>query len=99
VPCSIKVDRRAKRDALDIVAGNPLAWAEIDLFLRALPSDPLPRNRREFAPAAFFVQLPCGVYVAWEIIGDMVRLVTLGPSHVILVRVLGVGRQKPRRSR
>ena len=99
MPCSIKVDRRVKRDVLDIVAGNPQAWAEIDLFLRALPSDPLPRNRKEFAPAAFYVQLPCGVYVAWEIVGDMVRLATLGPSKDILVRVLGVGRQKPRRSR
>jgi hypothetical protein len=31
------------------------------------------------------------LFVAWEIIGDLLRLVLEGPDETILVRILGVG--------
>ena len=97
MPCSLTVDRDAKRDALDIVADNPEAWQQINDLLLALPGDPRPVGCTRLDDTSFFVRLPCGVFIAWEIMGDMLKLATEGCSPDILVRVGLISRAKPKR--
>jgi hypothetical protein len=44
---------------------------------------------------AFYLQLPCGIFVGWEIVGDLFHLVLHGPDDTCLVRILGVGWESP----
>ena len=96
MPCRLKIDRGIKQDALSVASGNPEACSQIDEFLGSLRSNPLPWGRQELSPQSFYVKLPCGIIVGWEIIGDMLKLVTRGPGPYILVRILGIVREIPR---
>ncbi|MGA9060952.1 MAG: hypothetical protein WB341_04705 [Terracidiphilus sp.] len=64
---------------------------QIGDFLVRLQENPLPKGRQENDKGAYSFQLPCGIFVGWEIIGDPLHLVFRGPDETILVRILGVG--------
>jgi hypothetical protein len=91
--CQLDVATEVKQDILDCNAG---ARRQIGDFLLGLQENPLPKNRRHLGRAkndsAFYVQLPCGFYVSWEIIGNMMHLALTGETEGILVRILGVAR-------
>lgn len=94
--CKLDVDTEVKRDILDCDAD---ARREIGDFLLALERNPLPIGRRKLEraknDATFYVELPCGVYVSWEIIGNQMHLALIGKSDGLLVRILGVARARP----
>ena len=96
MPCRVEVDHELKEAILDLDA---TARRQIGDFLVALQEDPLPGKRqsltRKTSVPAFFVQLPCGFYVSWEIVGNMLRLALTGKAEGLLVRVLGVNRVSP----
>ena len=48
------------------------------------------------SPGGYFNRLPSGLYVSWEVFGDMLEFGLLGRSRDCRVRVLGVGRSRPR---
>jgi len=90
--CLIDADSAVKRDILECSAE---VRREIGGFLESLQGDPLPRERKPMGKGAFYLQLPCGIFVGWEIVGDLFHLVLHGPDDTCLVRVLGVGWESP----
>jgi hypothetical protein len=94
--CQLDVATELKQD---ILACNAAARRQIGDFLMALQENPLPADRHKLGRAkddfAFYVQLPCGFYVSWEIIGDLMHLVLTGETRGLLVRILGVARVRP----
>src|ERR1035438_4378516 len=70
MPCRVQVDRQLQEGILDLDA---TARRQIGDFLLALQEDPLPRERqalaRKISTPAYFIQLPCGFHVSWEIVG------------------------------
>jgi hypothetical protein len=90
--CKLHIATEVKQDML---ACNDTARRQIRAFLLALQENPLPEGRRAMGEAAFYVQLPSGFYLSWEIIGNVLRLVLTGNCEGILVRVLGVSRVLP----
>jgi hypothetical protein len=72
---------------------------QIGAFLVALQHDPLPAERQALARKtnvpAFFVQLPCGFHVTWEIVGNLLPLALTGKATGLLVRILGIDRDRP----
>jgi hypothetical protein len=97
MPCKVHVDREQQEVILDLDA---IARRQIGGFLVALQQDPLPEDRQDLARKtsvpAYFVQLPCGFHVTWEIVGDMLSLALTGKTTGLLVRILGVDRDAPR---
>ncbi len=91
--CELDVATEVKQDILDC---NQAARRQIGGFLLTLQKNPLPRNRQGMGDGAFYLQLPCGFYVSWEVLGDMLRLALTGDGNGIVVRILGVGREPPR---
>jgi hypothetical protein len=91
--CKLKVATELKQDILECNAG---ARRRIGDFLLALQKNPLPKNRQEMGDGAFYVQLPCGFYVSWEIIGNMLQLALTGEAKGLVVRILGVARSQPK---
>lgn len=89
MPCKVDVDTAVKADILDCGAG---ARRQIGEFLLQLQYDPLPENRGEM-DGAFYFLLPCGFYVSWEVLGDVMKFAFSGDRSGISVRILGVGRQ------
>lgn len=96
MPCRVQVDQEQQEVILDLDA---TARRQIGDFLLALQEDPLPEERlalsRKTSVPAFFVQLPCGFHVTWEIVGDMLSLALTGKTNGLLVRILGVDRDRP----
>jgi hypothetical protein len=90
--CKIDAEADVKRDILECSAE---VREEIGGFLESLQGDPLPRERSPMGTGAFYLQLPCGVFVGWEIVGDLLHLVLHGPDETYLVRILGVGWDPP----
>jgi hypothetical protein len=94
MPCKISVATEVKSDILDC---DETAREQIRAFLLGLQQDPLPRGRRSLGKSAFFEQLPCGYFVAWEVLGDVLKMALTGDMTGITVHVLGVGRRRPKR--
>jgi len=91
--CKLDVATELKQD---ILACDKVARQQIGDFLLALQDNPLPKNRRRQEDGSFYVQLPCGFFVSWEIIGDLMQFVLTGDCEGILVRFLGVARVPPK---
>jgi hypothetical protein len=96
MPSRVKVDHELQEEILDLDA---YSRRQIGDFLVALQDDPLPQDRqalaRKIGVPAYFVQLPCGFYVSWEIVGDLLPLALTGKTKALLVRILGVNRDRP----
>jgi len=95
MPCRVQVDRELQEVILDLDATSR---RQIGDFLLGLQEDPLPEERQlliRITNVAYFVQLPCGFYVSWEIVGDMLSLALTGKTNGLLVRILGVVRDAP----
>jgi hypothetical protein len=86
--CTIDASTEVKQDILD--CGDEVR-RQVGEFLESLQWDPLPKGRQPRGEGAFGIQLRCGIFVAWEIIGDLLHLALKGPDETILVRILGVG--------
>jgi hypothetical protein len=101
--CTVDVPTKIQQEGLDTVRGDPQAIAEVGAFLLALQDDPLPGGREKLSPddpTAFWIKLPCGVYVSWEIEASLPAMIALFSGHIsseIVVHVLGFGRDKPSR--
>jgi hypothetical protein len=94
MPCEVDADEGVEAD---ILSCESKALDQIRTFLYELQEDPRP-NGREYlrAPASFYFQLPCGYFVSWEIQGDVLRLALTGNMSGIALRILGVGRERPK---
>jgi hypothetical protein len=92
MPCEVSVDTAIKAAILDC---NDTALEQIRTFLYELQDDPLPLNRQPLGDAAFYVHLPCGYFVSWEIEGDLLKMALKQDLRGITVRILGVGKSKP----
>ncbi|HUD53940.1 MAG TPA: hypothetical protein VMR02_01845 [Terracidiphilus sp.] len=92
MPCKLDIATEVKQDILDCDAA---ARRQIGDFLLQLQNNPLPENRQPISGSSFYVQLPCGFYLSWEIIGDLIHFALTGKSKELLVRVLGVARVPP----
>jgi hypothetical protein len=96
MPCRVQVDHELQEGILDLDA---TARRQIGDFLLALQEDPLPRERQPLArkttTPAYFIQLPCGFHVSWEIVGNLLPLALTGKAKGLLVRILGVDRDTP----
>lgn len=92
MPCRLDVATEVKEDILDCSRKVRL---EIGDFLLALEENPLPEGRRSVGGPVFYVQLACGFYVSWEIIGDVLHYALTGDASDLVVRVLGVERVPP----
>jgi hypothetical protein len=90
--CLIDADTAVKRDILEC---SEEVRREIGEFLERLQCDPLLPERKEKNESTFYVQLPCGVFVVWEIVGDLLHLVLHGADDTILVRIVGVVWESP----
>lgn len=90
--CKVDVDTGVKSDILEL---SDDARRQIGRFLLGLQDNPLPKSRREMGGAAFYHQLPCGYFVAWEVSGDLIKLALSGDTKGISIRILGVGRTPP----
>jgi hypothetical protein len=90
--CQLDVDFDVQDD---ILACGDEACDAIGAFLEELQEDPLPEERQKTKSGFFYSKLPCGYYVAWEVLGDVFRLETTGSLEGIVVRILGVGRKVP----
>ena len=94
--CRVQVDRELQEEILDF---DESARRQVGDFLLALQNDPLPKERQALArgidASVYFVQLPCGFYVSWEIVGNLLRLALTGKAEELLVRILGVNRVSP----
>lgn len=86
--CKIDAATEVKKEILECSAA---VRQEIGDFLESLQEDPLPAGRGRKPDGTFYLQLPCGVFVGWEIAGDFLHLVLHGPDESILVRILGIG--------
>jgi hypothetical protein len=93
MPCKVEVDTAVKADILDCDAATRRGIGD---FLLALQDNPLPEGRKEMGSAAFHIQLPCGVHVSWEVLGNILRLALTGQTKGILVRILGVSHVAPK---
>jgi len=87
------VDTAIKADILEC---DDTAFEQIRSFLYELEDDPLPKGRRRLRESTFYVQLPCGYFVSWEIAGDVLKMALTGNLSGVTVRILGVGRRKPK---
>lgn len=90
--CRIDADTDVKRE---ILACSDKVRHQIGEFLESLQQDPLPAQRRPKDEGAFYIQLSCGVFILWEVVGDLLHLVYHGPDESILVRILAVGWESP----
>jgi hypothetical protein len=92
----VQVDHELQEAILDLDA---FARRQIGDFLVALQADPLPEERQDLARKgnipAYFVQLPCGFHVTWQIVGDLLPLALSGKTDGLLVRIVGVDRDRP----
>lgn len=90
--CQVDVDTAVK---LDILGCSADARRQIGNFLAGLQENPLPAGRQEMQAAAFYVQLPGGYYVSWEIVGNLMHCVLTGETEGLLIRILGVAQVLP----
>ena len=94
--CKLDVDTEVKQDILDC---DDEARRQIGEFLFALERNPLPSDRHKLGrakgDATFYIQLACGFYVSWEIIGNQMHLALTGRADGLVVRILGVARARP----
>jgi hypothetical protein len=94
--CVLNVDRKLKRDILRL---SHRLRQEIGDDLLALQNDPLPADREDLSPGAYFHKLPCEYFVSWELIGDQEDILDLfsgEPCHNLTIRILGVGPDSPK---
>jgi hypothetical protein len=89
--CKVDVDTAVKADILDCGRG---VRRQIGEFLLQLQDDPLPEGRVNM-DGAFFYLLPCGFFVSWEVLGDVMKFALSGDRNRISDRILGVGRESP----
>ena len=92
MPCKVSVDTAIKADILDC---DETAIDQIRAFLYELQEDPLPPGRQPKGDAAFYVQLPCGYFVTWQIEGDILKMALTQNVSGITIRIIGVGTKKP----
>jgi hypothetical protein len=92
VPCKLEIASEVQQDILDCDAA---ARRQIGDFLLELQDNPLSKDRRALSDGSFYIQLPCGFYLSWEIIGDLMRFALSGKTKGLLVRILGVARVPP----
>lgn len=90
--CKLDLATEVKEDILDC---DENVRHEIGEFLLALQQNPLPQNREHMGKGDYYVELPCGFYVAWEILGDQLHLALTGDTTGVVVRILGVSRVQP----
>jgi hypothetical protein len=102
--CTVDVPTKIQQEGLDAVRGDAQAIAEVGAFLLALQDNPFPAGREQLSPGdhtAFWIKLPCGVYVSWEIEASLLDMIALiadprsSDMSEVGVKVLGVGRDKP----
>jgi len=93
MPCQVDVDTAVKSDILDCDAE---ARRQIGDFLLLLQKNPLPEKRHPMSGASFYAPLPCGYFVSWEILGDVLAFALTGSTKGCMVRILGVGRKTPK---
>ena len=100
--CELAIDFAVKSDFLDCDSDSR---REIGDFLLDLQGFPWPPGRHQrmspHALYAYYFQLPCGHFIAWEILGseeNLMKLTLLRDTCGITVRILGVGRE-PRSAR
>jgi hypothetical protein len=99
--CLFDFPTEVKTEGVDIVRGDDQAVAEVGAFLLALQDNPLPAGRQKLSPddpTSFWIKLPCGVFVSWQIKATAVNMMRLAAGRVspeIVVKVLGFGRDKP----
>jgi hypothetical protein len=86
--CRIDADISVKREILDRSGEDR---REIGEFLERLQVNPLPAGIQQTEKGAYSFRLPCGIFVVWEIVGDLLHLALHGPDESILVRILGAG--------
>ena len=79
----------------DILDCDEEAFDQIRTFLYELQDDPLPMGRQRLRDSVFYVKLPCGYFVGWEIVGDVLKMALTQDVNGITVRIVGVGRRKP----
>ena len=94
--CALDVDLHLERDILGLPHDE---LYEIGGDLLALQENPLPADREDLAPGAYFHQLPCGYFVSWELIGeqeDILDLLGGDPCRNLIIRILGVGTDSPK---
>jgi hypothetical protein len=87
-PCRIDADAAVKQE---ILSCRKEVRQEIGAFLEKLQWDPLPAGRSAKGANSFYMQLPCGIFVVWEVIGNLLHIALHGSSDATLVRILGVG--------
>jgi hypothetical protein len=85
--CQIQIDSGVQRDILDL---RPDARREVGEFLLRLQDDPLPAGHSEMSAGAFYQKLPCGYWISWEVLGDLMGLALKGATQGLTVRVLGI---------
>ena len=92
MPCRVSVDTAVKADILDC---DETAIEQIRAFLYELQEDPLPPRRQPRGNAAFYVLLPCGYFVTWQVEGDLLKMALTQNVSGITIRIVGVGKSKP----
>ncbi len=94
--CPLHVARSIKRDILNLPHD---IHQEIGSDLLSLEDNPLPADRRDLSPGAYFHQLACGYFVSWELVGaqqDILELYRGMPCRNLTIRVLGVAAESPK---
>jgi hypothetical protein len=94
MPCDVLVADELQQDIMDC---SEEACNQFAAFTRALQQNPLPLTRQRLTRKRgtenrFYVQLPCGYFLSWEVLGDILRFTTTGNTRGIVVRILGFSR-------
>jgi hypothetical protein len=90
----LRIDSKIQDDMLGCDDG---ARQEIERFVKALEDNAYPSGCEEIEPLMFFCKLQCGYFISWEAIPDRSRALSIKDPRLAAVRVLGVGRNPPRR--
>ncbi len=93
-PCQIDADAAVEEEILNC---REEVRQQIGEFLDGLQWNPLPEGRNAKSKDSFYIQLPCGIFVGWQVIGDLLHIALHGPDDSMLVRILGVGWERPKR--
>jgi hypothetical protein len=88
IACQIDADAAVEEEILNC---RQDVRQQIGEFLEELQWNPLPAGRKAKTENSFYIQLPCGIFVGWEVIGDLLHIALHGPDENALVRILGIG--------
>lgn len=92
MPCKLQIAKEVKEDILEC---DDDVCNEIDLFLQSLQNNCLPDSRTELEPGAYFVKLPSGVFISWEVLTPSSKPISPIKLDKLVVRILGVAREAP----